>query len=220
MRLFREGWVQEVDLLAGSFESVTFLLPQDFPSIPAVGEQVELLLDTRNGPLPAAVKADVREVARSGDKARLVCAFRSGPSREVRQAQPVRERTNRRAAFRVSPKPGQQVAVKIATDTGNFEGWVLNVSAVGMKLATRSKQLQSMRLPAEVRLTITIPGHPTPLEADGTIVRTECGEQPHCCGIKFSFPESHQKSEIETALVHYVMRRQREVIQLMRERGE
>ena len=214
----RHERVSELEFTNASFEGLTIVLAQDHPAPPRIGEILHLLLDTKLERVAADVRAEVVNSTTEGGRLGLICSFReSAPPKAPELAGP-RERTNRREAFRVSPKPGERFPVSLVLDAGPIAGWVVNISAGGMIIATKSKLLHDLAAQTEVRVSLTIPDSAAPLDLVGTIVRTVVSSQPHFCAMRFEFPGPHGKSELERSIVNYVIRRQCEMIQLQRER--
>ncbi|MEO6711272.1 MAG: PilZ domain-containing protein, partial [Planctomycetota bacterium] len=218
VRLVRRERVSELEFTNASFDGLTIIVPRDDPAPPRIGEILHLLLDTRLERVAADVRAEVVNSTTAGGRLGLICSFRdSTPHKAPAPAGP-HECTNRREAFRVSPKPGERFPVSLVLDAGPIAGWVVNVSASGMVIATKSRLLQDLVAQTEVRVNLTIPDSAVPLELVGTIVRMVSSSRPQFCAMRFDFPEPHGKSELERSIVNYVIRRQCEMIQLQRER--
>jgi hypothetical protein len=201
-------------VLNATHEGVTVALPRDAPARPRTGEVLHFLLDTTSGPSPVAVRADVLEALVDGDVAVLVCAIRATDTRETQTPIASGDHRNRREAFRVSPTAGERIPVSIITDVVRMEGWVVDVSASGMRIATSSKDVQRLRAKKKVHISLTIPGFEAPADTDCVIVHTFHDAKPRLVSVRFSLPSGH--SEFERMIVSYVMHRQREIIRRLR----
>jgi len=213
--LLVDGLTTDLTILNATPEGATLALPPDIPRVPHAGEMLHLLLDSTEGPLPLPIRAEVLEAVTDGVQVLAVCAFRRSDI-EVAARRPAasEDLDNRRDAFRVSPKNAERIPVLLTTNHVHLEGWMVDVSAGGMRIATSSRDVQKLIPRERVRISLTIPGFETASETEGWIVRAVHGHRPYFCSVRFDFPASH--SEFERQIVGYVMQRQRDTIQQLR----
>jgi len=190
--------------------------PQRLPNI-ALNERVKLQLTTTQSKKIIMVDATLKHLKNANDN--VICRFQfADPSSLAKNLDiSLMSYFNRREAFRVKPDINEPIVVDVEWNGGSTQGRIIIISFTGMELGVKPEVTEIPGYPEQVALSFRLPISEKTLRIVGTAFHPRPLGKIILYGIMYDWVKTENSYQQESVITSYVIYRQREIIERIRE---